>query len=260
MFAISEFFNHVAVSSDHHQVKLFARGQFGQTDSGSVNMRRATRYAANNISVPLGRVVDMSANGMRLLCPRKEAPAVGAIERFVVSNGSQRLVVEGQIVRVRKPLWPSASCDVGVRFIDTNQATSAALEQLGRYGFVQGGKHGTSFKSAPAESTGPVQEPQPKSEKKAPPIPEVRVAVEVGDLYDMLGVSEEASDEEIRAAFRISARASHPDASDDPEAEQIFADLAKAYKVLIDPELRAKYDELRAVQIEQTPTVNETAA
>ena len=67
----------------------------------------------------------------------------------------------------------------------------------------------------------------------------------------MLGVSRDASDEEIRAAYRVKARLSHPDASDDPDAEQVFADLAKAYKVLIDPDLRAKYDSLATGQAKQ---------
>ena len=217
-----------------------------------MNLRRAHRYAANNISVPLGKVVDLSATGMRLACPRKEAPQVGSVERFVLSNGTQKLAIKGQIVRVRKPLWPTAPCDVGVRFLDATASARAALEQLGMYGFIQGGKHGTGFKSAPVTESRQTSDGPPQATEAAPG-PELRASVEVGDLYEMLGVSHEASDEEIRAAFRVKARLSHPDTSEDPDAEQVFADIAKAYKVLIDPALRTRYDQMRAAQIGHGP-------
>ena len=203
-------------------------------------MRRAERYAANNITVPLGKVIDLSTSGMRLHCSRKDAPALGSIERFVLSNGAQKLALKGQIVRAKRPLWPGASCDVGVQFLETTPGVRSALEQLGKYGFVQGGKHGTDFKSTAAGQVRAKVRRKPST----PPPPELQASLEVGDLYEMLGVSREASDEEIRAAYRVKARLSHPDASDDPDAEQVFADLAKAYKVLISPDLRERYDAL----------------
>ncbi|MCA9294743.1 MAG: DnaJ domain-containing protein [Phycisphaerales bacterium] len=239
-------------------MKSRSKDQVASGGTGSIDLRRAHRYAANNISVPLGKVLDLSATGMRLSCPRKEAPQVGAVERFVLSNGTQRLAIKGQIVRARKPLWPTAPCDVGVRFLDASASVRAALEQLGKYGFIQGGKHGTGFKSAPVrESAGA---PSASEQPPPPPPTQLSASVEVGDLYAMLGVSQDASDEEIRAAFRVKARLSHPDASDDPNAEQLFADLAKAYKVLIDPEMRARYDQLRVVQAGQGAPADELAA
>ena len=63
------------------------------------------------------------------------------------------------------------------------------------------------------------------------------------DYYDVLGVSRDAGDADIKKAFRRLARELHPDVnSHDPEAEEKFKEAAEAYEVLSDPERRATYD------------------
>jgi len=62
------------------------------------------------------------------------------------------------------------------------------------------------------------------------------------DYYDTLGVSRDASDEEIKKAYRKLAMRYHPDRNDDPEAEENFKRVTEAYEVLRDPEQRARYD------------------
>lgn len=64
------------------------------------------------------------------------------------------------------------------------------------------------------------------------------------DYYDTLGVSRDASDEEIRRAYRRLARENHPDVSRDADAGQRFAEISEAYEVLRDPEKRSRYDRL----------------
>lgn len=65
----------------------------------------------------------------------------------------------------------------------------------------------------------------------------------MADYYDILGVARDASQEEIKKAFRRLARDTHPDANpDDPTAEAKFREVAEAYEVLSDPQRRARYD------------------
>lgn len=62
------------------------------------------------------------------------------------------------------------------------------------------------------------------------------------DYYDTLGVSRDASEEEIRRAYRRLARENHPDVSRDADAAQRFAEISEAYEVLRDPDKRRRYD------------------
>lgn len=63
------------------------------------------------------------------------------------------------------------------------------------------------------------------------------------DYYEVLGVSREADEAQIKKAFRRLARKFHPDVNtEDPEAEAKFKELAEAYEVLSDPDSRAAYD------------------
>ena len=66
------------------------------------------------------------------------------------------------------------------------------------------------------------------------------------DLYDVLGVEEDASQKEIKKAYRELARKHHPDRNpDDPNAEEKFKKIQKAYSVLSDEEKRQQYDAQR---------------
>ncbi len=62
------------------------------------------------------------------------------------------------------------------------------------------------------------------------------------DYYEVLGVSRDASDEEIKRAFRRAAQRHHPDVDKSDGAEQRFKELNEAYRVLGDRQRRSAYD------------------
>jgi molecular chaperone DnaJ len=62
------------------------------------------------------------------------------------------------------------------------------------------------------------------------------------DYYEVLGVSRDASETEVKKAFRRLARELHPDVNQAPDAEEKFKEAAEAYEVLSDAERRRTYD------------------
>ncbi len=70
--------------------------------------------------------------------------------------------------------------------------------------------------------------------------------VEFKDYYKVMGVARDATDAQIKQAYRRLARKYHPDVSKEKNAEARFKDVGEAYEVLKDPQKRAAYDRLGA--------------
>ncbi|MFZ4677423.1 MAG: molecular chaperone DnaJ [Nodosilinea sp.] len=62
------------------------------------------------------------------------------------------------------------------------------------------------------------------------------------DFYDILGISRNADQDDLKRAYRRLARKYHPDVNKDPGAEDTFKEINRAYEVLSEPETRARYD------------------
>jgi len=73
------------------------------------------------------------------------------------------------------------------------------------------------------------------------------------DYYEVLGVTREASDEDLKKAYRKLAMKHHPDRNpDNPSAEEKFKELKEAYEVLADPNKRSAYDQYGHAGVDPT--------
>jgi molecular chaperone DnaJ len=73
------------------------------------------------------------------------------------------------------------------------------------------------------------------------------------DYYEVLGLSRQASNNEIKKAFKKLAMKHHPDRNpDNPKAEENFKEAKEAYEILSDPQKRSAYDQYGHAGVDQS--------
>lgn len=193
----------------------------GVSRRNTVVPRHADRYQTHGLTCDIGEIVDLSSTGMRVSCPRRPAVSRGDVVNFSIRAATQKLSVMGRVAWTRRNGIRSHS--LGVQFFNLKSGVGDALVELALHGFV-----------APRHSAG----------RFAAGSSPLRAAVEVEDLYRVLGVKRDAADAAIHVAYRKAARAYHPDVNKAPDAAEKFATISKAYSVLRDADKRRKYDEM----------------
>lgn len=207
--------------------------------------RKAARYQATSLpAFNFGEVLDISTTGMKVRKSGKPIVVVGGTETFIIVAGSGPVRLVGKIIWVRRP-WPFAQYHVfGVRFLNTDESLRERLLHIGQYGF----------------DNGPPPEPIEDAAKRR-----ILASVEVENLYPILGVTPDSNSAEISKAYRTLVRRWHPDVCKDPEAPEVMIKISKAYKILRDPELRSRYDQMlrgakAAFQADRPTADNRSAA
>ena len=193
---------------------LITPGETGAAVGGRRG-RSEPRFDAEGIACHAGRVLDISGAGMRLLVAWKDAPRVGDVESYAFGEGPETVKVMGTVRWVRPAGRLHKRAQVGVEFVGLSPSRRDALRRFaatGDFDALRAGEHDA-------------------------------VRVEYPDLYKMFGVSAYASQDDIRRAYHALSKDLHPDKSPDPDAAARFAELSKAYSILRDKDLRARYDE-----------------
>ncbi len=189
-------------------------------ESAAYASRDEVRMSTKGLSCHAGNVLDMSGGGMRVVVPWKSAPRVGDPETYIFGEGPDEIRLMGTVRWVRPAGRLHKRAEVGVEFVGLTEGKRAALR---RFAATGDGSAVLAEQNAEAGQS--------------------RVRVEFPDLYKIFHLSVYASQEDIRRAYHKLAKTIHPDRCDAPDAEAKFAEVQKAYSILRDRELRAKYDE-----------------
>lgn len=193
------------------------------------HQRSAERYTTEDLRCLLGDVADLSERGMRVRGEGKPLLRKGDCEWFAVWLNDIQVWVRGRVVWIKKSKHEH---ELGIEFANLAPELGEAFGQYGRDGKVA---DPDTVRAAGART-------RSRGHKSTGDTP--RAYVGVDDLYAHLGVDRSSSTEEITMAYRRLAKRHHPDVSQDPASVERFILISKSYKVLSDPDVRARYDQM----------------
>jgi len=160
---------------------------------------------------------------MRLIVSNSNLPNIGHTQTYTFTDkdSDNQLTVAGVVRWVRKGSVITRKSEIGVEFLDLPTSHRDAITRLAVQGELV-------ISNDPVSSDANTQESTTEA---------FRI-----DLYQILAISRYASDNEIKTAFHKLVKKWHPDQNNSPDASTRFEELHKAYSVLRDPTLRARYD------------------
>lgn len=223
---------------DLNAIRGLFSGASKPDSAGARHRRVAARHVVDGLHSALGSVVDLSSTGMRIWSTRQPHATIGMALPLVLADGDQRISLTAKVMWIRK-VEQGVGWQIGLHFTGVDAPTVQALETYVKAGY---------FTTDPAMRRKLYQD-EPSFEKPAAPAEEPASAAsspraDIIDLYQLLGVGQGASAEEIRQVYRRLARQLHPDNCDEPDAGERFTRIAKAFAVLKNATSREQYDRL----------------
>lgn len=193
--------------------------------------RKTNRFCSDLLTCPLGAIVDLSGSGLRLRGEGKAPVTKGQLVPVTLQSPQSRLTMRGRVIWVRSRGLRKRTHEIGIEFTDVRPELVEALKSLARFGFVP------RMKGAAAAAGAGAASPRTRAAGGEPFV----------DYYAVLGLTASATLAEIQSAYRKLARLHHPDHDKSPDAATQFEAIAKAHRVLRDPESREAYDIKRSV-------------
>lgn len=232
-------------------------GMNARAKRSGVNPRRQERHLTEGLTCVSGDVLDLSVGGMRVRSADRPPVKAGGESAFTLRVGAKTLTVQGKVAWIKRASLLGGPFEYGVQFVGVSGAVAKVIGQIAMYGFVGSGSDAAG--AAPRQSAW-TPEGQGRASNAAaaggtnaagagpqgPERPKVVVTADLPCFYETLGVSFDATEQQIRTAFRQLAKKLHPDVCKEPDAAERFAFITRVYEVLSDEELRAKYDEAMA--------------
>ncbi|MHC5024227.1 MAG: DnaJ domain-containing protein [Planctomycetota bacterium] len=181
----------------------------------------------------MGLVKDLSTAGMRVACTGKPPVKVGQIQKIRIKGNRASVVVTGKVIWVRRTRF--RKYDTGIQFIAMKPAVAGAIDQLARFGFIRQNQE----RLDDLTGTGSGRSASARQRRGGRSI---RASIDLPDYYALLDVPADASQDEIREAYRKLARIYHPDVNREDVGQAKFIEINEAYEILKDPERRMTYD------------------